>query len=81
MEKNNWRTATFILLPIILGLIIVGSAMKNNKQLVKFPLEEGELTITTGEFNQIKELMKDEQTFKICNMEEGTCVRLQRLPE
>ena len=81
MEKNNWRTATFILLPIVLGLIIVGSSIENNKRLVKFPLETGEFTMPTGQFDKITDLMKDEPSFKICNIEEGTCVTFSKVPK
>ena len=75
-NRNYWKIATILLIPTLFTLIILAAEpVPKEKEMVDFP----EFSVEKGYFESMKEVMKDEDSFKICNIPINKCVYLQKI--
>ena len=79
-EKNQWKTATAILLPIVLGLLCLNIYLGNDEKIT-FPTDEGEVAFSSEQVDAMSKAMENEDVFQICSIPQNKCVILSRLPQ
>ncbi|KKL94754.1 hypothetical protein LCGC14_1861540 [marine sediment metagenome] len=73
-DNNPWRTATILLVIVLIGLFV--PIILNSKEEV---YEFEHLNISKSNFEALSNVMKEYDQFPICNIEQNVCVMISRI--
>jgi len=72
---NKWKLSTIFLVIVFISLIFVNSYITYQNKKVSFNGVE----ISNKEINSFSKLFPDEDSFRVCDMEEHKCVEFTRI--